>query len=273
MRRTHSPSQPALEPPPLDRTWSYARRSADPLRLPSVPTLVVAPHPDDETLMAGGLIAAQRARAVEVHVLAVTDGEAAYESEDREALAARRRSEQLAALAELGVGAESVTRLGIPDGAVAEHVDEIADAIASFEHVGLVVAPWTGDHHCDHEAVGAAARAAVGRTGGALVFGLFWTWHHRTPADLADERMLELQLDADGRRRRRRAIQCHQSQFVHDGGAPQLTPELVRPLGWQAEYFLSPKLLVSPASDEANRGPRLLTGVPPVTSGRSGVQS
>jgi LmbE family N-acetylglucosaminyl deacetylase len=221
------------------------------LRLPAVPTLVVVPHPDDETLMAGGLIAAQRARAVDVHVLAVTDGEAAYESADRRELAARRRSEQLAALAELGVGPDAVTRLAIPDGAVAEHVDQIADAIASFEHVGLVVAPWTGDYHCDHEAVGVAARRAVARTGGALIFGLFWTWHHRTPADLADERMLELQLDGDARRRRRQAIQCHRSQFVHHGDAPQLTPELIRPIGWQAEYFLTP----------------------PVTSGSYGVQT
>jgi LmbE family N-acetylglucosaminyl deacetylase len=273
VRRTHPPSPLTFEPPPLDRTWSYARRSAEPFRLPAVPTLVVAPHPDDETLMAGGLIAAQRARAVDVQVLAVTDGEAAYESADRQDLAAQRRSEQLAALAELGVGPDDVTRLALPDGAVAEHIDELADAIASFEHVGLVVAPWTGDHHCDHEAVGAAARIAVGRTGGALIFGLFWTWHRRTPDDLVDERMLELRLDADGRRRRRKAIRCHQSQFVHDHGAPQLTPELVRPLGWQAEYYLSPQRLRHTADDVARRDALLVTGVPPVTSHASEVQT
>ncbi|HSP27126.1 MAG TPA: PIG-L family deacetylase [Ilumatobacteraceae bacterium] len=233
----------------------------------------MAPHPDDETLMAGGLIALQRARAVDVHVLAVTDGEAAYEAAGSRELAAGRRVEQLAALEELGVGADSVTRLGIPDGAAADHVGEIADAIAAFDHVGLVVAPWTGDYHCDHEAVGAAARSAVARTGGALIFGLFWTWHRRTPADLADERMLELRLDADARHRRRRAIQCHRSQFVHEGGAPQLTPELVRPIGWQSEYFISPQLLDSPSVEGANYEAWLATGVPPVTSGPSGVET
>lgn len=242
------------------------------MRLPAVPTLVVAPHPDDETLMAGGLIALQRARAVDVHVLAITDGEAAYEPADRRELAAERRVEQAAALEQLGVGPDSVTRLAIPDGAAADHVAEIVDAIAAFDHVGLVVAPWTGDYHCDHEAVGAAARTAVARTGGALIFGLFWTWHRRTPADLADERMLELRLDADARRRRRRAIQCHRSQFFHEGGEPQLTAELVRPIGWQAEYFISPHLLAPPSVD-ANNGTWLATGVPPVTSGPSGVET
>ena len=223
--------------------------------------------------MAGGLIALQRARAVDVHVLAITDGEAAYEAAGSREKAAGRRVEQLAALEELGVGADSVTRLGIPDGAAADHVGEIADAIAAFDHIGLVVAPWTGDYHCDHEAVGAAARTAVARTGGALIFGLFWTWHRRTPADLADERMLELQLDADARQRRRRAIQCHRSQFFHEDGAPQLTPELVRPIGWQSEYFISPQLLDRPSVDGANHETWLATGVPPVTSGPSGVET
>ena len=43
-----------------------------------VPTVVVAPHPDDETLAAGGLIAALTSRGIPVTVVAVTDGEHAY---------------------------------------------------------------------------------------------------------------------------------------------------------------------------------------------------
>jgi LmbE family N-acetylglucosaminyl deacetylase len=276
MRRTSPPSQPTDEPSALDRTWSPTHRRAERLRLPSVPTLVVAPHPDDETLLAGGLIATQCVRGVGVHVLAVTDGEHAYETGDRRYLAARRRREQRTALEELGVGAHAISRLGIPDGDAADHTAEIADAIAAFEHVGLVVAPWTGDHHCDHEAVGAAAREAVGRTGGALIFGLFWTWHRRAPADLGQERILALELDEEARRRRRRAIECHRSQFVRDDdadGPPQLSADLIRPLDWRAEYFISPRFHRASATDEASREGHLSTGVPPVTSGPSGVQT
>lgn len=268
-----APSQSFAEPSALDRTWSRTRRRSKPLRLPAVATLIVAPHPDDETLMAGGLIAAQRARGLDVHVLAITDGEAAYTSANRENLAARRRSEQLAALDELGVGPDRVTRMAVPDGAVADHVDAIADAIAAFDHVGLVVAPWTGDHHCDHEAVGAAARDAVARTGGALIFGLFWTWHHRTPADLADEQFLELELDADARRRRRLAIECHRSQFDQCDEPPQLTENLIGPLRWGAEYYLSPRLHTDRSTDGHDGHVGLTTGVPPVTSGPSEVQT
>jgi LmbE family N-acetylglucosaminyl deacetylase len=262
-----------MGPPPLDRTWSPLHRRAELLRLPAVPTLVVAPHPDDETLLAGGLIAVQRARGVAVQVLTVTDGENAYETADRRELAACRRSEQEAALHELGVGVDSISRLQIPDGSAAEHTAAIADAIAVLDHGGLVVAPWTGDHHCDHEAVGAAAREAVARTGGALYFGLFWTWHHRSPADLAGERILALDLDEDARHRRRRAIECHRSQFVRHGSTPQLDENLIRPLGWEAEYFVSPRMHGGPPTDDVVHHVHLATGVPPVSSGSSGVQT
>lgn len=268
-----APSQSIDEPSSLDRNWSRTRRRAIPLRLPAVPTLIVAPHPDDETLMAGGLIATQRARGIDVHVLAITDGEAAYRTADRRDLAARRRTEQLGALAELGVGPDAVTRLAIPDGSAADHVDEIADAVVAFDRIGLVVAPWTGDHHCDHEAVGAAARDAVARTGGALIFGLFWTWHRRTPDDLADEQLLELVLDTNARRRRRVAIECHRSQFEQANEAPQLTENLIGPLRWPAEYFLSPRLHDDHLADAHHDEFGLTTGVPPVTAGPSGVQT
>jgi LmbE family N-acetylglucosaminyl deacetylase len=229
MRRNDSPSPPDEGASPLDRTWPRTRRRAELLRLPSVPTLVVAAHPGDETLLAGGLIATQRTRRVDVHVLAVTDGEGTGESAVRHELEPRRRAEQAAALDVLGVGAAATSRLGIRDGTTAEHTADIADAIAAFDHVVLVVAPWSGDHQCDHEAVGTAARETVARTGGALISGLFWAWHRQTPADLTNERVLALELDENARRRRRRAIDCHRS--------------------------------------------RLATGVPPVTSGSSGVQT
>ena len=43
------------------------------------PTVVVSPHPDDETLGRDGLIARLRSKGIDVTVIAVTDGENAYE--------------------------------------------------------------------------------------------------------------------------------------------------------------------------------------------------
>jgi LmbE family N-acetylglucosaminyl deacetylase len=228
---------PSQSRPSRDDRWSSLQHHAEPWRLPATPTLVVVPHPDDETLLAGGLIATQRARDVDVRILAVTDGEAAYD--DVDGLAARRRCEQISALDRLGVPADAVGRLGLPDGDVASHVDAVTDAISAVDGIGLIVAPWTGDHHCDHEAVGRAARAAADRTGTALVYGLFWTWHRRDPAELAGERMLALVLSDEARSRRRRAVRCHRSQFDDQHGRPQLDDDLIRPLDWSSEYFLA----------------------------------
>jgi len=79
--------------------------------------LVVAPHPDDEVLGAGGLIRAWAARGSKVSVLSVSDGEASVA--DRPAAASARREELAEALRRLCPTHVSVTRLGLPDGRIA----------------------------------------------------------------------------------------------------------------------------------------------------------
>jgi LmbE family N-acetylglucosaminyl deacetylase len=71
--------------------------------------VVVAPHPDDETLAAGGLIAMQRFRQIHVTLLAVTDGEAAYPGVPD--LGRTRRVEQAHAADALGLARDSVIPL------------------------------------------------------------------------------------------------------------------------------------------------------------------
>ena len=66
-----------VELPDLGR-WAPQRTDAQRWEPPRKLTVVVAPHPDDETLLSGGLIAHQARAGVPVIVLAVTDGEAAY---------------------------------------------------------------------------------------------------------------------------------------------------------------------------------------------------
>jgi LmbE family N-acetylglucosaminyl deacetylase len=117
--------------------------------------VVVAPHPDDETLAAGGLIAMQREAGVEVVVVAVTDGEHAYE--ENLGLGELRDREQAAALGRLGVGADRIVRLKMVDSGVAaaepELVQRLMPLVSAKTHL---VAPWPGDFHPDHEACGRA---------------------------------------------------------------------------------------------------------------------
>lgn len=73
--------------------------------------VVVAPHPDDEVLMAAGLMAAAVKRGEPVNVIVLTHGDFDCRTSGR-----RRRAESLAGLSTLGVAPQHVFFLGYPDG-------------------------------------------------------------------------------------------------------------------------------------------------------------
>jgi LmbE family N-acetylglucosaminyl deacetylase len=222
--------------------WSSKHASARAWDPPRVPTLVVVPHPDDEVLLAGGLIATQRERGIDVHVLGVTDGEAGVplRAPARD-LAHVRRREQAEALCTLGVSRLSITRLGIPDGEVAHHLLELTERLrAMATDFPLVVAPWTDDHHADHKACGRAAATAVAGTPTELLFGLFWTWHRLPPARLEPCSLVGLAIPPHIRQQRVHAIAKHRSQISDEIAEPLLTPELLEPLAWDHEFFVVP---------------------------------
>ena len=97
---------------------------------PMRPTVVIAPHPDDETLGAGGLIATQRRRGVPVIVVAVTNGEAAYPGAC--GLGEVRRAEQQLAVAELGVDCTEVSSMHLPDGNVVAFEEALTDLVSLY---------------------------------------------------------------------------------------------------------------------------------------------
>ena len=74
----------------------------------AAPLLVLAPHPDDESLGCGGLIAESCARGRDVHVAILTDGTGSHPSSPSypaPRLRALRQREALAAVEALGLGA------------------------------------------------------------------------------------------------------------------------------------------------------------------------
>jgi LmbE family N-acetylglucosaminyl deacetylase len=227
----------------VDRWWPVISGVPE-WRPPAVPTLVVVPHPDDEALSTGGLIAWQRRAGVPVRVVAVTDGEAAYPSVAGVELASLRRVEQARSSAHLGVDEGDIIRLGLPDGRVAEHEEHLTEVIAGLlDFVGLVVAPWPNDHHCDHEAAGRAARAALGASGRGdveLVQSLFWTWHHTPTEDLTPATLVALTLDDELMRSRRSAIESHRSQLTDLIAPPILSPADVESASWPREHYVRP---------------------------------
>ncbi|HEY4459538.1 MAG TPA: PIG-L family deacetylase, partial [Pseudonocardiaceae bacterium] len=98
--------------------------------------VVVAAHPDDETLGASGLVQHLHERDNPVTLVIATDGEAAFPDADpaeRAELGRRRRCELYESLHAQGLGAVAVHWLGLPDSGLAEQRERLAAALA--EHL------------------------------------------------------------------------------------------------------------------------------------------
>lgn len=138
--------------------------------------LVIAPHPDDESLGCGGLIARTIAAQGAVCTVFVTDGGASHPGSQawpRERLATQRKQEALAALAALGAGAGPRLFLDLRDadmpaeGAPAwtDAVERLTTCIDAFQP-DLALLPWRRDPHRDHRDSWRLATEAIRRSGG-----------------------------------------------------------------------------------------------------------
>ncbi len=213
--------------------------------------LVLTAHPDDETLGLGATLACLGRAGVSVHLVCATAGEAAYDVTFAEAglgdppmssqsLAALRRTELSAAAADLGI--DTVEVLGLPDGAVAEHEDELTEQIRrrleDGPRVDAVLALWEHDPHPDHATVG---RASVSAAGGRSVHGFpLWAFHHTDPATLSD--LLTdaelVDLDATALALRGRATTRYFSQTMSpQPGVGPVVPDTV--VSWSHELLVA----------------------------------
>lgn len=141
--------------------------------------VVLAPHPDDETLGCGATIARKRALGTRVRIVVATDGSGNPPSASPEKIAKARHDELLRACEVLGVRAEEVTWLGYPDGKLEDHAAELTAVLADIlvaEHPDEVLAPGTNDPHADHAVLARAAALAVAQQGARLLAYPIWQW-------------------------------------------------------------------------------------------------
>lgn len=229
-----------------------------PSDLPAQRILVVAPHPDDEALGCGGLIATFAREGRAIHVLFVTDGGASHPGSrawPRPRLAGQRRREAEDALARLGAASAGRTFLGLPDAgmpaapsaAFAEAQATVASLLAAFRP-DLVLLPWRRDPHRDHRdswtLVQAALRAA-GQGPRSLEYAV-WLDELGAPADrpAAGEAVAVAFDIADVVEAKRRAVAAHVSQtsdlIDDDPQCFRLTPETIRRLTGPVEAYWRP---------------------------------
>jgi LmbE family N-acetylglucosaminyl deacetylase len=225
-----------IQPLIREEEWFDLLRYIPEWKPPMRPTVVVAPHPDDETLGLGGFIAAQTARGVDVTIAAVTDGQNAYPDTAR--LGEIRRNEQTRALARLGVPEGKIVRFGLADSDVQSHEGELLHRLMRLVSSDtLLVAPWRGDFHSDHLACGRAAERVARITGAALISYFFWTWHMVRPELLIGLQLRAFHLPPKCVEAKAEALQEHRSQLVRADGNPILHEKLLGPAKRPFEVF------------------------------------
>ncbi|MDQ6801696.1 MAG: PIG-L family deacetylase [Acidobacteriota bacterium] len=186
--------------------------------------MVLAPHPDDDVIAAGGLIQRVLESGGEVAVVFVTDGEnnpwpqrflerkLFLSNSDRATWGAMRRREALCSLARLGVGEGSAIFLEFPDqgiGSLARRGDvTLREALRkTIDDLAptLIVSPSTFDQHSDHRAIAYYAHCAAPDATIAT-----YVVHGNAPAERA---LCRLELSGREQKRKFDAIECHQSQL------------------------------------------------------------
>ena len=212
-----------------EATWAASGLAATaelalgPEELAGMRFVVVAAHPDDETLGAGGLLAQLHSLGADVEVLLCTAGEASHPDSKTVSpaqLGSTRVNEFGAALAALG-HTGNWRFLGLPDSGLAGHAEEIAARVreAASRHAGppehvVIVAPYRGDGHADHDALGAAA-AEVAREGGhALLEYPIWYWLWATPSHSEWGSWVRFPLDPGAQAAKAAAMRAHANQVL-----------------------------------------------------------
>jgi LmbE family N-acetylglucosaminyl deacetylase len=217
------------------------------------PALVLSPHPDDESLGCGGLIAEACARGRELHIAWLTDGTRSHPNSKawpRPRLRALREQEGRDAAAILGVPLSRLIFLGLADGE-APHQGPSFEAAASVitklarnRHVRTILTTWEHDPHPDHVAANHLASAAAVSIGANLFSFPVWGWTLPDDRDLEAPAPAGFRLDITHRlAAKRTAIAAHRSQtsplITDDPNAHYLEPSFLTRFYAPYEVFIT----------------------------------
>jgi LmbE family N-acetylglucosaminyl deacetylase len=214
-----------------DDRWARAP-AFDPHTIHSL--VVIAAHPDDETLGAGGIIADCAARGVPVEIVIVTDGAASH---DHAELGTRRAAEARAAVAILAPAAR-LHFLKFADGATRENraaiTAALATVLAAVPPGSTVFAPWRGDGHRDHRVVGEIVAGLVDPD--HLREYPIWMWHWGEPdhPDIPWPRMYAVTIEPAVKRR---ALAAYRSQIT--GVQPVLSANMREHFDADREFVMT----------------------------------
>jgi LmbE family N-acetylglucosaminyl deacetylase len=215
--------------------------------------VVVAPHPDDESLGCGGLIAEAAARGLPTRLVVLSDGVGSHPNSRRyppERLRCLREAETLAAAARLGLAPGHVRFLRLPDRFVPSEgpaAEAAAESIAEAAHAcraGALFVTWAHDPHCDHQAAARLALRARRILPGLRAYAYpVWGWTLAPDIEVGPPpRGLRLDIAAH-RDAKQAAIAAHRSQVTDliddDPEGFRLEPAMLARFAGRHEIFLA----------------------------------
>jgi LmbE family N-acetylglucosaminyl deacetylase len=206
--------------------------------IPVGPTLVIAPHPDDETLGCGGMIATRAAEGRRVVVVVVTDGRALFRrfgvTDPSELdVSAMRKAETLRAVEILGANPRDVRFLDFENERLAEQRAEAGrrlEAILSELSPSEVYVTSPFEGHREHVLGNELTRAACAATGKCpSLLEYVVTLGRGQTLDTVPRRVVRMNVSAV-RDRERRALAQFRSHLdlIYKGQPAPLTPNYDR---------------------------------------------
>jgi LmbE family N-acetylglucosaminyl deacetylase len=207
--------------------------------------LVLAPHPDDETLGCGATVMRKVEAGTAVTVVVVSDGATWPPDKDPAHNIATRDAELRTSCRILGLPDDAVVHLDFPETRLDTVRDALVDAVAdAIRTAGPddVFVTSEADPHADHAALGVAARRAAAGTGARLLVYPIWQWTRpRTWTRTRAAASPAVTVRTDGYLdRKRNAIAVFHSQMSAAAGGEQkegLTPEFLRHFTTDREIF------------------------------------
>jgi LmbE family N-acetylglucosaminyl deacetylase len=218
-----------------------------------LPFIVLSPHPDDESLGVGGLIAMACRAGQSVDVVVLTDGSASHPKSKlypRERLIETRHVEVERAAQVLKLPIDRVHHFGMQDSSVPTHGQVFEDAVTRISEIiersgaKTLFVTWWGDPHCDHEAASLIAEEV--RDQFPLVRLLaypIWGWHLRPSVRVSAKPPSGWRIDiTEERSVKRAAIAAHASQMTDlitdDPEGFRFSEETLAPFLGPYEYFI-----------------------------------
>ncbi|MBV9106789.1 MAG: PIG-L family deacetylase [Verrucomicrobia bacterium] len=193
--------------------------------------LIIAPHPDDESLATGGVLQRIFAQKIPVRIVFATNGENnawvqrywdriwRIGPDEQTQWGRRRRQEALNAICSLGGNPDCASFLHLPDLGITDLLMRgtrdlsilFTEEIQEYEPT-LAIIPTIFDAHPDHSALSVAFSMALESAGSSSI--QTWEYLVHKPQVPIPRKPVKLLLTAEEVKCKRRAILCHETQVA-----------------------------------------------------------